>query len=127
MIEDSRGRRGLKPLKAIIGDGTPEPTATDLERRFLKLLKDAELPLPRVNEHLGRYRPDFLWREQRVIVETDGWRAHRGRVAFESDRIRDAELLVAGYRVMRVTARRLKTAPLAVLARLGALLLTSPG
>ena len=123
VIDDSHGRRGLKPLKAIIGDGTPLPTASTLERRFLELLKDAELPAPRVNERIGRYRPDFLWPERRVIVETDGWRAHGGRIAFEADRQRDAELVVMGYRVMRITARRLNDKPLAALTRLGALLL----
>jgi very-short-patch-repair endonuclease len=126
VIEDSHGRRGLRPLKAIIGDGTPQPTASALERRFLKLLADAELPAPRINQRLGRYRPDFLWREQRVIVETDGWGAHRGRVAFEADRRRDAELTAQGWRVLRVTARALEK-PYALAARLGALLLTSPG
>jgi len=33
-----------------------------------------------------------LWRDQRVIVEVDGFETHGTRTVFESDRIRDAEL-----------------------------------
>ena len=123
-MADARGRHGLKPLRDLLGDHGPQPTASHLEDRFYALLKAAELPLPDVNRRVGRYRPDFLWPEQRVIVETDGWAAHGGRLRHEADRVRDAELLVAGYRVMRVTARRLTRQPYAVMARLGALLLT---
>jgi very-short-patch-repair endonuclease len=122
VMRECRGRRGLKLLRDVVGDGA-QPTASELEDRFLKLLRKAELPIPATNERLGRYRPDFLWPQQKVIVETDGWAGHRGR--FEADRARDADLLVMGYRIMRVTARRLRTAPYAVVARLGALLLTS--
>ena len=39
---------------------------------------------------------DFLWRTARLIVETDGFRFHRGRAAFEGDRARDAELESCG-------------------------------
>ena len=42
-----------------------------------------------------------------LIVELDGFAFHRSRGAFERDRIRGAELQRAGYRVLRITARRL--------------------
>ena len=51
---------------------------------------------------------DFVWRRQRLIVETDGWQAHGTRGAFERDRRRDAELLVAGWRVLRISYARLE-------------------
>jgi very-short-patch-repair endonuclease len=40
------------------------------------------------------------------VVETDGWSAHGHRRAFESDRARDAQLVAAGYRVLRFTWRQ---------------------
>jgi very-short-patch-repair endonuclease len=49
--------------------------------------------MPEVNVPIGPYTVDFLWREWRLIVETDGWPAHRGRQAFEDDRVRDAYLV----------------------------------
>jgi very-short-patch-repair endonuclease len=57
---------------------------------------------------------DALWPDQRLIVEVDGWQFHKTRAAFERDRARDAALLVAGYRVVRVTYRQLRDQPEAV-------------
>jgi very-short-patch-repair endonuclease len=52
-----------------------------------------------------------------------GGRAHHLTVAaFEEDRRRDAELMLAGYRVVRVTWRRLCDEPGEVVAMLRALL-----
>ena len=43
-----------------------------------------------------------------MIVELDGFEGHGTRRAFEDDRVRDATLQLAGYRVIRITWRRLK-------------------
>jgi very-short-patch-repair endonuclease len=59
---------------------------------------------------------DFLWPEQRLIVEVDGYEFHRSREAFERDRARDAALLAAGHRVMRVTWRQLTSEPRRLIA-----------
>ena len=59
---------------------------------------------------------DAVWPEQRLVVEVDGYAFHRTREAFERDRRRDARLLVAGYRVLRVTWRRLTREPEQVIA-----------
>jgi hypothetical protein len=76
----------------------------------------AGLPRPEVNvwiglPHGGRAQADFLWREQRLIVETDGRAAHGTRRAFEHDRRRDQGLVLAGWRVIRVTWRQLTREP----------------
>jgi len=84
---------------------------TELERVFLRLCRRHRLPLPEVNVPIGRYEADFLWREERLIVETDGWAAHRGRASFEHDRRRATALAAAGYEVMRVSWRQVKEEP----------------
>ena len=56
---------------------------------------------------VGAYEVDFLWREQHVVVETDSWRHHGDRTAFERDRARDAHLQRLGFRVLRFTHRQL--------------------
>jgi very-short-patch-repair endonuclease len=89
---------------------------------MLRLVRAAELPPPQVNARLGRYEVDFLWREQRLVVETDGYASHGSRRAFESDRERDATLAAGGYTVLRITWRQLVGAPEAVIARLGSAL-----
>jgi very-short-patch-repair endonuclease len=99
-----------------------EPTRSKLERRFLRLCRRHRLPLPEVNQRIGPYEVDFLWRECRLVVETDGWQGHRGRVAFEADRAKDLELKLLGYEVVRFTYRQVEKRPAAVAAKLRALL-----
>jgi hypothetical protein len=54
------------------------PTRSELEDRFLQLCRRHRLARPEVNVRVGLYEVDFLWREQRLIVEADGYRFHRG-------------------------------------------------
>jgi very-short-patch-repair endonuclease len=68
------------------------------------------------------YEVDFLWRAQRLVVETDGHAAHRTGRAFERDPVRDADLIEARYRPIRITDRRLRTEPAAVARQLRRLL-----
>ena len=66
------------------------------------------LPEPEVNATVGTYEVDFLWRDRRLIVETDGYQAHRGRIAFEADREQDAVLRTQGWTVLRFTDNQVK-------------------
>jgi very-short-patch-repair endonuclease len=103
-----------------------ELTRSELERIFRTFCRRHRLPEPEVNARLARYEVDFLWREQRVIVETDSWRHHADRAAFELDRARDAHLQSLGFRVLRVTHRQLMQERSAVVAVLRPLLGQSP-
>ena len=98
------------------------PTENDFEERFRELTRRAGLPQPRAQYRLGPYRLDFAWPELKVAVETDGWGTHGRRRGFEDDRATDAKLLARGWRVLRVTYRRLRREPAAVLADLVAVL-----
>jgi len=81
-------------------------TRSELEHLFLRLCRRHRLPAPEVNVRLGPFLVDFLWRRQRMVVEVDGYRYHRGRSAFEDDRARDVELRLLGYEVVRFTHRQ---------------------
>lgn len=81
-------------------------TRSDLESAFLALCRGRDLPTPEVNVHVGQDRVDFLWRENRLIVETDGYLYHRGELAFQEDRERDLRLKQLGYEVLRVSERQ---------------------
>jgi very-short-patch-repair endonuclease len=65
---------------------------------------------------------DVLFPAQRLVVETDGWRYHRTRAAFERDRERDAALTRVGHRVLRFTDRQIAGDPRTVAATLAAAL-----
>jgi very-short-patch-repair endonuclease len=70
-------------------------------------------------------KADFLWREQRLIVEVDGRRYHRTRQRFESDRRRDQRALVADWRVIRTTEQQITRRPAELHATVAALLAQS--
>jgi very-short-patch-repair endonuclease len=122
------GRPGAPNLRGVLAElGDTVPRAHQgLEQRFLELIRAAGLPEPLVNHLVEGYEVDFHWPAPRVIVETDGWRWHQGRRAFEADRRRDAALLAAGWRVLRITNERLLHEPDAVVAELRALLAAQP-
>jgi very-short-patch-repair endonuclease len=82
-------------------------TRSELERLFLALFRRHRLPEPEVNARVGPYEVDFLWRDRELIVETDGFRHHGDRSAFERDRAKDARLQSLGFRVLRFTHRQL--------------------
>jgi very-short-patch-repair endonuclease len=104
----------------------PEFTRSEAERRLKALCRAAQLPLPQTNARVAGYEVDAFRPAQRLIVEVDGYRYHATRAAFERDRRKDAALQVAGYRVLRITWRRLRYEPIALGAQLGALLSVTP-
>jgi len=61
---------------------------------------------------------DLLWKEQRLVIETDGEETHGTRVAFQRDRWRDQLLVSAGYRTARVTWNQMEEESAAVIARI---------
>jgi very-short-patch-repair endonuclease len=95
-------------------------TRSDLERNFLRLCRRHGLPLPEVNVRVGRWTVDFLWRRERLAVETDTFRYHRGSVAFEDDHARDLDLRGDGYPVLRFSERQMEDEPDRVAADLAA-------
>jgi very-short-patch-repair endonuclease len=66
-----------------------------------------------VNATVAGLEVDALWPREKLIVELDGFEFHRTRAAFERDRARDAVLQANGYRVLRLTQRRLTNEPAA--------------
>jgi hypothetical protein len=99
-------------LKGLYLDGIEtDHTRSDLETAFLALFAHHRIPPPEVNPKLGRYEVDFLWREEKLVVEADTFTYHRGSVSFEADHQRDLDLRSSGYAVLRFTDRQLETEP----------------
>jgi len=93
-------------------------TRSDLESLFLALVAPRldRIPAPEVNVKLGRHEVDFLWRSQRLVVETDSWTYHRGSAAFYADGKRDLKLRSRGFTVLRYTDEQLENEPERVVA-----------
>jgi hypothetical protein len=92
-------------------DDPGEPTRSELEDRFLRLCARHGLPAPEVNVRVGSRLVDFLWRAERVVVETDGYRYHRGAQAFEDDHDRNLEMRGLGYDLIRLSYRQVNDDP----------------
>jgi very-short-patch-repair endonuclease len=111
-----KATRQAEYLRLPLGEIETDGTRSDLERSFVGLCRRHRLPTPEVNQRIGPYTVDFLWRDERVVVETDAYATHRGRQAFEDDRARELYLHGLGMRVRRFSARQLEAQPKAVVA-----------
>jgi very-short-patch-repair endonuclease len=109
-----RAIRQAEFLRLPMGEIKTDGTRSDLERDFLRLWRRHRLPTPEVNVPIGHFTVDFLWRDKRLVVETDSFVTHGGSIAFDDDRTRDLELRRRGYRVHRFSARQLEVEPAAV-------------
>jgi very-short-patch-repair endonuclease len=93
-------------------------TRSDVERAFLRICRTAGFPAPLVNVKVGRRLVDFLWPAERLAVETDSYKYHRGSIAFEDDHARDLDLRARGYEVRRFSERQVMREPRLVVADL---------
>jgi hypothetical protein len=109
VLERHPRKRGRRALACLVGSRilAGRPTRSEMEDRFIEFCADRGLPLPETNVELelsGQVREvDCVWHRERVAVELDSRRAHATPSAFETDRLRDRELLAAGWRPTRVT------------------------
>lgn len=126
------GRRGAATLKAVLADlalglGVPKD---ELEVLFQRFITEEGFTTPEFNVpmHLGdRFIvADCVWRQHRLIVELDGHAVHDRRIQADSDKERDRDLLLHGWRVIRVTWRHLHQGRVKLAADLHRLLLPNP-
>jgi hypothetical protein len=111
----TRGRRGMPALRGLVAEWRPAALVAEegrlkspLEAMVLPLIAQRGLPAPRSNAPVtlvgGKtIEVDFLWAEQRFVLEADSRDFHGTEVAFERDRWRDRELLRTGYGWLRAT------------------------
>lgn len=113
IVARRRGCKGVGKLRRIALEVDPEAleTRSAPEVDFLALWREISSLAPSVNVLVEGYLVDFLWPEQKVIVESDSWSHHGDPLAFEKDHQRDVELTAAGYDVHRTTAKMLERDP----------------
>ncbi len=102
--------RSPKKLAVVLADRLPgyNPGGSDLETRVFDCLVSGGLPAP-VRQHKvfvsGRtYYLDLAYPGSKLDIEVDGFEFHRGRGAFDADRIRQNDLVAAGWTVLRFTS-----------------------
>ena len=107
VLARARGRRGVIALRDALAAWRPRYTRSELEDRFLELPAQAGLPEPMQNVllhgELGQHEVDAFWPTAGLVVELDSFAFHRTRGDRERDAATDADLELAGYRVLRLT------------------------
>jgi hypothetical protein len=123
VLARNKGHHGAGPLSRAIALYKPAPfTRSGLERRFLELVRKADLPRPTTGFNEAGFELDVYWPERRFAVELDTYETHGSRAAFERDRLRQEELKLAGIEMVRVTGTRLDREPTEVMRRIARLL-----
>jgi very-short-patch-repair endonuclease len=102
---------GIGLLRACIDRHTLVLTDSELERRFLRLIRGAGLPEPLTQQQLNGHRVDFHWPDLGLVVETDGLRYHRTPGQQNRDRRRDQALARAGLTCLRFTHAQVRHEP----------------
>lgn len=108
------GRTGIVALREAVAEWSidAKPTDSMLEHAMHRLINRYRLPAVEFHPLICGHEVDFRVHDSRVILECDGWAYHGlDRSNFERDRQRDAELLAAGWIVLRFTYRSITTRP----------------
>lgn len=123
LIGRSKGFRGVARLRTALEIHRPAAfTRSGLERRFLTLIRRSGLPQPSMNLYVEGCELDAYWPVERFAVELDTYDYHGDPRAFETDRIRQESLKLAGIEMVRITGTRMDREPSAVVRRLRRLL-----
>lgn len=115
------GRHGVTALRTALEEWIDDelPPDSELEARMAKLIRRFSLPPMQFHEMVEGYEVDFHVVGTKVILECDGWGTHGlDRDQFEFDRIRNTDLVAAGYVVVHFTWKQLKEHPGAVAERI---------
>ncbi len=103
--------RGVGMLMNLLDDredGVPE---SQLERELLRIVKRYGLPRP-VRQHIEmRYRIDFAYIPERILIEVDGRATHGTAEAFQKDPRRQNLLVLEGWTILRFTWDDVKNRP----------------
>jgi predicted transcriptional regulator of viral defense system len=130
MVEAVLGRRsnsvGAATLRRVLR-GDVKVTLSELERRFLELLRQAGLPMPETNRPAGGRRVDRRWPAYGLTVELDSYRFHNSRYSWEQDRRREREAYARGDEFRRYSYDDVFGSTAAMLAELRKLLGSAPG
>lgn len=106
-LDEIPRRPGIGRLRRLLDSETFARTDSELERRFLRLVRKAGLPMPKTQVWVNGFRVDFYWPELGLVVETDGLRYHRTPGQQMEDQLRDQTHVAAGLTALRFAAAQI--------------------
>jgi hypothetical protein len=110
-LDERAGEPGVARLRHILDRRTFRLTRGELERRFIPLAAQADLPAPLTGQRVNGFEVDFYWPDLGLVVETDGLRYHRTPAEQARDRLRDQAHTAAGLTQLRFTHEQVRYEP----------------
>jgi len=107
-----QGRNGVTAYRQAIESWMDDelPPDSKLEAEMARLIERYRLPPMQFHARVAGFEVDFLVTGTNVVLECDGWGDHGlDRDQFEFDRLRNGELVAAGYAIVPFTWRMLNT------------------
>jgi very-short-patch-repair endonuclease len=110
-LDKLAGRPDVALLREVLDRRTFRLTDSELERRFLLIVRRVGLPPPETQATVNGFDVDFYWPDLGLVVETDGLRYHRTPAQQARDRLRDQVHLAAGMIPLRFTHAQVRFEP----------------
>ena len=112
-----KGRHGSPAARRLLqsADGGAHSEA---ERLLIRLLHAAGITGWRANQRVGRWEVDVLFRAERLIIEVDGLAFHTETEDFQRDRVKQNELSLMRWQILRFTWLDLTEYPDRVIAEI---------
>ncbi|MCA1830429.1 MAG: ubiquitin-like domain-containing protein [Actinobacteria bacterium] len=98
-----RHRPGAGMLFDLLVDRRSGALQKELERMFVRKIKQSRLPMPVRQRREGNRKIDFAYPDARIALELDGRNPHSSGAVFRDDRRRQNELVLAGWIPLRFT------------------------
>ncbi|OBG12474.1 hypothetical protein A5765_14005 [Mycolicibacterium celeriflavum] len=111
----NKGRYG-SPAARILLQATSDGAQSAAERLLIKLLREAGITGWKANYRVGGYKVDVGFPGPKVAIETDGLAFHVGSDEFHQDRVRQNNITLLGWQVLRFTWLDLTVYPERVIA-----------
>lgn len=98
----NKGRYG-SPAARVRLQAASDGARSAAERLLVKLLREAGITGWRTNYPVAGYKVDVAFPKQKVAIETDGLAFHSAAEDFHADRVRQNNIMLLGWQVLRFT------------------------
>ncbi len=112
-LERNAGRHGMAEARRIV-EVVESDTESEAERRFANLMTAEGISGWLTQLPIGRYRADFAWLAEKLVVEVDGWAFHKDSVRFQSDHDKRNAFARQGLTVLAFTWHDVVNTPITV-------------
>ncbi|MET9328607.1 DUF559 domain-containing protein [Tsukamurella sp. NPDC003166] len=101
-VDRNAGRHGMAEARRVV-EIVESDTESEAEREFAALMLAEGISGWETQLPIGRYRADFTWPEEQLVVEVDGWAFHKDAVRFQRDHDKRNDFARRGLTVLAFT------------------------